>query len=176
MYSDRKNQKVKKPPPMHSITRFAPLTERERNSPSGISGGSATLASCQPNQASSAAANSRVASVGAEVHGCGEAPTIAYPRAISPPVTSTAPSASSDLADRSSRVSSSSSRPAARPSRPMGTLMNRIQRQLTRSVSSPPSSEPAAPPAPASALQAPSALDRRGPSGKVVVRIVSVAG
>ncbi len=59
---------------------------------------------------------------------------------------------------------------------PIGTLMNRIHRQLSRSVSTPPSSTPAAPPAPPIAPQIPTARLRAGPSVNVVVRIAQRCG
>ena len=58
---------------------------------------------------------------------------------------------------------------------PKGTLTKKTQRQLARPVRRPPARPPKAPPAPATALQAPMALGRRGP-WKVVMIMVSVAG
>ena len=58
---------------------------------------------------------------------------------------------------------------------PKGTLMKKTQRHDAYPVRMPPSSPPTAPPAPATALQAPMALGRRGP-WKVVTMIVRVAG
>ena len=54
--------------------------------------------------------------------------------------------------------------------------MIRIQRQLSASVSTPPSSAPEAPPIAPIAPHSPSARLRSAPSGKLVVRIESVAG
>ncbi len=65
---------------------------------------------------------------------------------------------------------------ATAPTRPIGTLMMRIQRQLSASVRIPPSSAPDAPPIAPIAPHSPSARLRSEPSGNVVVRIESVAG
>src|SRR3954449_3114285 len=59
---------------------------------------------------------------------------------------------------------------------PIGTLMNKIQRQLKPCVSTPPRMEPEAPPTPPIAPHAPTALLRSPPSVKVLVMIESEAG
>ena len=59
---------------------------------------------------------------------------------------------------------------------PIGTLTKKIHSQLSVSVRMPPSSRPIAPPPAAIALQTPNALVRSGPSGKVVVMMLSAAG
>ncbi len=58
---------------------------------------------------------------------------------------------------------------------PKGTLMKKTHRHEAHPVKIPPRRPPTAPPAPATALQAPMALGRRGP-WKVVTMMVKVAG
>ena len=59
---------------------------------------------------------------------------------------------------------------------PIGTFTKKIDSQLSDWARMPPSSRPTAPPPAAIALQTPNALVRSGPSGKVVVMMLSAAG
>ena len=93
----------------------------------------------------------------------------------SPPVTSTAPSASNPRALRS-RLSPSSSGAAIAAPTATGRLMKKIHSQLRTSVKTPPRSTPAAAPKPPTAPQTPSAMFRSRPSENVVIRIESAAG
>ena len=65
---------------------------------------------------------------------------------------------------------------AAASAMPTGTLTKKTHSHERASVSRPPSSRPTAPPPPEIAAKAPSALARSGPSGTVVVMMLSAAG
>ena len=68
MYSVRKYHMAKMAPPRQSITTFAPDTERDRNSPRGISGAAAMRVSMTRNRPRSTAAMARGTSVSTDVH------------------------------------------------------------------------------------------------------------
>src|SRR5207245_5389475 len=100
---------------------------------------------------------------------------IAYTSDESPPVTSTAPSASKDLT-LASRLSLSRIGARTKDATPTGTLTKKIQDQLSALVKMPPSSTPAAAPKPPTAPHTPSAMFRSRPSTNVVERMDSAAG
>jgi len=70
MYSDRKYQVANTAPLIPSITTFAPVTDLDRNTRSGISGWRAYRASRMKKPSSRAAAAARVSRVGPEPQGC----------------------------------------------------------------------------------------------------------
>src|ERR1700722_9827102 len=164
--------------PTRNITKLDPLTESDRNSRNGTSGVDATLSSMKVKMANNTAATARIERVYDDPQACVSVPTMAKMSAPSPAVTVMAPPMSSLVArsPRADRLASVRYRSAAAPAAtPMGILTNRTQRHEASAVRTPPRREPAAPPAPATALQAPSALASRTPEN-VVTMMVRVAG
>ena len=93
-----------------------------------------------------------------------------------PLVTSTAPRASKLLTGRVGRPPLTMRKVATSSTRLTGRLTQSTQRQPRSSVKRPPRKTPTAEASPAIAPHAPSAVFRSLPSGKLVVRIYSVAG
>ncbi len=63
MYSDRKNHMANMAPPRQSMTTFAPDSDRERNTPRGMSGALASRASMKTNRPRRPTATASVTSV-----------------------------------------------------------------------------------------------------------------
>ena len=175
MYSDKNTNIGNISPPSSSPARLAAATVRLRKNDSGSSG-AADRASISMNTASSAAAPASSPAVVAEPQPWPDAVTTAYTSSDRPPVTVTAPATSNRRWPRSARLSGSSGRAPATISAPTGRLTKKIHRQDSQVVSIPPASTPIAPPAPLTAPNAPSALVRSGPSGKIARISDSAAG
>src|SRR6476619_1294917 len=146
-YSDRKYHIANVAAPRKNITQLDALTERERNSRSGINGAFAKRASYATKIASKATPATSNTLVVLDVQPLESLSTMPETSESRPPVTKMAPTTSSDRLSAVPLRSASTSRAANIPTTPIGTLTKRIQRQLRKSVRIPPSNAPAAPPA-----------------------------
>ena len=173
MYSDKNTNIGNSSPPSSSPARFAAVTVRLRKNVSGSSG-AADRASITMNAAISAAAPASRPIVVAEAQPWLAAVTTAYTSTDRPPLMVTAPATSNRRRARLARLSGSSGRAAATISVPNGRLTKKTHGQDSQVVSIPPASTPMAPPAPLTAPNAPSALLRSAPAGKIA-RISDIA-
>ena len=154
---------------------FEAVSVRRRKMRMGSSGaGERSSITRNPTTRAAEAARSPIVSVVAQP--CWLACVSAYTSSIRPPVIDAAPAVSKWRWSRSARLSFSSSGLITSTTTPTGTLMKKIQDQLSALVSAPPSRTPAAPPLPEAAPQIPRATLRSRPSLNVVVRIESAAG
>ncbi len=148
-----------------TCTAFAPLSSRERDSPSRSSGRAARAwrRVNARNRARASADSSRVRLVLRSPE-----PTMTYTVSISAPVTSAAPGRSAPRADpaaASGRSGASTRTAATSATTPIGRLIRKIQCQPRVWVSAPPRNVPSAPPAAPTALNTAMALVCSRPSG-----------
>src|SRR6266576_5814511 len=144
---------------------FAPLTVLIRKMPRRISGSEWRISqTTNPTSRTSDAAKKPTVLPASQPSR--PACVIAYTSNESPPVTSTAPSASKDLT-LASRLSLSRIGANTKDATPTGTLTKKIQDQLSALVKMPPSNTPAAAPKPPTAPHTPSAVLRSRPSTNV---------